>query len=308
MLGLVGDSASGKTTLVRGVVRLLGHNGVTPVCLDDYHRYPRAELVARRLTAADPAANDLDLMAAHLVALRAGGSIRKPVYDHRSGTLRGPETVVATGLVVAYGMLTLTPPSLADLFDLTVYLEPDEANHQDWRLERDVRERGYTPAEVQARQAARERDALRFVAVQRPYAGLVVRFRGAKGSPSPEMAVDLTLRHTDGPDALAATLDRLAASALPGLTLSRGVVDEDGRQADRLAFEADMTAETAAAAAECIAAGLTGVRPIVLETLGQIRGPAGSTHSRTLALTQLLIVRRLVGEATGEGTEGPVEG
>ena len=43
MLGLVGASAAGKATLVRGVVRLLGQHGVTPLCLDDYHRYARAD-------------------------------------------------------------------------------------------------------------------------------------------------------------------------------------------------------------------------------------------------------------------------
>jgi phosphoribulokinase len=88
MLGLVGESAAGKTTLVRGVVRLLGRDGVTPLCLDDYHRYSRAELQACGLTAADPAANDLGLMAVHLAELRAGRRISKPLYDHRSGTLR----------------------------------------------------------------------------------------------------------------------------------------------------------------------------------------------------------------------------
>ncbi|NCC32927.1 MAG: uridine kinase, partial [Chloroflexia bacterium] len=52
MLGLVGDGASGKTTLVRGVVRLLGNQGVTPICLDDYYRYSRADRRARGLTEA----------------------------------------------------------------------------------------------------------------------------------------------------------------------------------------------------------------------------------------------------------------
>ena len=43
ILGVVGDSASGKTTLTRGLVRLLGHEQVSHVCLDDYHRYDRSQ-------------------------------------------------------------------------------------------------------------------------------------------------------------------------------------------------------------------------------------------------------------------------
>ena len=37
ILGVVGDSASGKTTLTRGLVRVLGEDNVTHVCTDDYH-------------------------------------------------------------------------------------------------------------------------------------------------------------------------------------------------------------------------------------------------------------------------------
>ena len=43
ILGIVGDSASGKTTLTRGLVRLLGQDQVSLMCLDDYHRYDRSQ-------------------------------------------------------------------------------------------------------------------------------------------------------------------------------------------------------------------------------------------------------------------------
>ena len=53
ILGVVGDSAAGKTTLTRGLVRVLGEENVTHVCVDDYHRYDRrqrAERASRRST------------------------------------------------------------------------------------------------------------------------------------------------------------------------------------------------------------------------------------------------------------------
>ena len=53
ILGVVGDSAAGKTTLTRGLVRVLGEENVTHVCADDYHRYDRrqrAEPASRRCT------------------------------------------------------------------------------------------------------------------------------------------------------------------------------------------------------------------------------------------------------------------
>ena len=43
MLAIAGDSAAGKTTVTRGLVEALGADRCTAVCVDDYHRYDRAE-------------------------------------------------------------------------------------------------------------------------------------------------------------------------------------------------------------------------------------------------------------------------
>jgi len=293
MLGLVGESAAGKTTLARGVVRLLGRGGVTPLCLDDYHRYTRAELLARDLTAADPAANNLALMASHLAELRAGGQIVKPLYDHRSGTIRGPEAVAPSELVLAYGLLTLTPPSSPELFDLTVYLDPDPELRRAWRLARDVSERGYSAEEVAARAPARERDAARFIQVQRPRAHLVVRFRphcGAHGSAN--LDAELVLRDGDASDPLCA---ELGAAAIPGLQCAYLTADEDGRSGHRIVLDGEIDAACAARAADIIWGHLPGIAPLELTLLGQVRSDAQQMrHAAALALVQLLIAARLL--------------
>lgn len=43
ILGIVGGSAAGKTTLTRGIAQVLGEENVTVICTDDYHRYDRAQ-------------------------------------------------------------------------------------------------------------------------------------------------------------------------------------------------------------------------------------------------------------------------
>lgn len=289
MLGVVGDSASGKTTLVRGVVRLLGSNGVTPICLDDYHHFSRAELYAQGMTAADPQANNLAQMIIDLGKLRAGETIRKPVYDHRTGTLRGPETVVATGLIVAYGMLTLTPPEAQDLFDLTVYLEPDAQLRQAWRLTRDVNERGYTPEQVRERQLMRERDSNRFVQVQRPRADLVVRFHAAPSG----LDIELVLREPTKSQPLRPALQLLAAAQIAGLAVNTTVRDEDGLTAAQILIRADISADAAIDAADQLSTLHPGLGAASLARLGQIRTRNTLSHSLPLALAQLLLVARL---------------
>ncbi|MGL4620237.1 MAG: zeta toxin family protein, partial [Chroococcidiopsis sp.] len=43
VLGIVGDSAAGKTTLTKGIAQVLGEENVTVICTDDYHRYDRVQ-------------------------------------------------------------------------------------------------------------------------------------------------------------------------------------------------------------------------------------------------------------------------
>jgi pantothenate kinase-related protein Tda10 len=41
ILGVVGDLASGRTTITKGLVEILGRDNVTHIGIDDYHRYHR---------------------------------------------------------------------------------------------------------------------------------------------------------------------------------------------------------------------------------------------------------------------------
>lgn len=296
MLGIVGDSAAGKTTLTRGVVRLLGHNGVTPICLDDYHRFDRSERLARHLTTVDPAANDLDLMAEHLATLRDGGSVRKPIYDHHTGTRRPSELVAATGLIIAYGLLTLTPAGLASLFDLTVFLDPDEELRHRWRIARDVSERGYTYEQVLAIQEAHDRDAERYVQVQRPHADLVVRFRPASADPADttSLAADLFCRHTPATTCLRPFFDYLTAANLPGLSLSSAMTDIDGCLADLLTIEAHFDAAMMAAPRAWLWEHMPAATIATPQLIGGLPGGDPPNRSEALALVQLLTAYLLI--------------
>ena len=64
ILGVVGDSAAGKTTITRGLVRILGDEKVTHVCTDDYHRYDRKQRAELDITPLDPECNYVDIMGA----------------------------------------------------------------------------------------------------------------------------------------------------------------------------------------------------------------------------------------------------
>ena len=90
ILGIVGDSAAGKTTLASGVAEILGKDQVVIICTDDYHKYDRTQRAENGTSALDLKCNYLDIIENDLNSLRNGKAIIKPIYSHNDGTLNLP--------------------------------------------------------------------------------------------------------------------------------------------------------------------------------------------------------------------------
>lgn len=174
LIGVAGDSGSGKTTFSAALARKIGPERVTSICLDDYHRYDRAERARLDITALSPDCNRLDLMARHLHALRADEPIVKPVYNHANGTFDPDERVVPTAFVIARGLLALHTEALRSAFSLTVFLDPDPELRVHWKIARDTAKRGYTVEQVMEHIRRRQPDVERYILPQRGHADVVV--------------------------------------------------------------------------------------------------------------------------------------
>ena len=161
ILGIVGDSAAGKTTITRGLVRVLGEDQVTHVCTDDYHRYDRRQRAERNITPLDPECNHLDILAQHLGHLRASEPIMKPVYQHTDGTFGPPVHIEPERFVVAEGLLGFYTDGARRIFDVRVYLDPPEELRRNWKVQRDCSRRGYTTDQVLSELDRREPDSER---------------------------------------------------------------------------------------------------------------------------------------------------
>ncbi len=177
MLGIVGDSAAGKTTLTRGLVRILGETNVTHVSADHYHRYDRRQRVERGITPLNPDCNYLDILEQHLRHLRAGEPIVKPVYRHQDGTFGAAEYVQPARFTVVEGLLGFHTEAMRDAYDVRVFLDPPRDLRRAWKVQRDCSRRGYTTDEVLEEIDRREADADSFIRPQRHHADIVVSFR-----------------------------------------------------------------------------------------------------------------------------------
>ena len=183
LVGIAGDSASGKTTFAERLERMLGRTRVTQIRGDDYHRYDRRTRDSLGLTPLHPAANDLDRLANDLDRLSRGRTIRAPVYDHATGSFGDPRPVDPGDVVIVEGLLALATPALRERFDVSVYLEPEEELRHRWKIHRDCEERGYDIRAVVDDLRCREADADRFVRPQRRFADIVIHFAGPSADP-----------------------------------------------------------------------------------------------------------------------------
>lgn len=298
ILGIVGDSATGKTTLSRGIAQILGKDRCTVFCTDDYHRYDRKERAERGISALDPQANYIDIIETHLRCLREGHPILKPIYNHADGSLGRPEYLAPKDFVIAEGLLAYTTRNMRDCFDVKIYLDPEEALRVRWKVKRDTTKRGYTEEEVLSSLERRKGDSPAFIHPQRTFADIVIRFQQPRGESGADTRLDArhllrpTLPHPDF-----SPLFRKPSCGGLKLDLIR---DRDGKPVDVL--------EIKGAISDAHAESIADLLWTLIPEAGHLRDQVGQIDemhghkSHPLALTQLLIGYHVVKAALGVHT------
>jgi phosphoribulokinase len=196
VVGVVGDSGAGKTTLTRGLTRVIGDAHVTHVSADDYHRYDRKQRRELGVTPLHPDSNHLDILTQHVSHLRRGEPVLKPVYSHQTGEFEPPVYVKPSKFLLVEGLLNFHTETLRSLHDVRVALAPPEELRRAWKVKRDCTRRGYTTDEVLAELDSRQADAEEFVVPQRRYADIVVAFTANRSDDPTHLDADLILRDT----------------------------------------------------------------------------------------------------------------
>jgi phosphoribulokinase len=296
MLAIAGDSAAGKTTLTRGIADALGADRATALCVDDYHRYDRAQRRGLPFTVLHPDCNYIEVMEQHLQLLALGRPVLKPAYDHATGELVRPVLVEPREFVIVEGLLPLHTKLARACFDIAVYLDPPEEIRRKWKIRRDCAERGYAPDAVLAELARREPDSAAFIRPQRQRADIAIRFApvaghapaGGDGSLSAEILLRPTIGHPDLSHVLTDDDRRTVHLKL--------IRDSDGRPVDALHVHGHAPREDSRIVEKAIWEQLSfdhGTVPP--ESLGQY---APGRRGEALAIAQLLLLWHLL-EARG---------
>ncbi|HKF37676.1 MAG TPA: phosphoribulokinase [Ktedonobacteraceae bacterium] len=299
VVALCGDSGSGKTTLTDGMVQLFGQERITHICLDDYHTLDRATRLRTGITALQPSANNFTLMTDHLHRLARGESVVKPVYDHKTGTFAAPKEVHPADIIIVHGLHPLYTPELRGLAHVQVYLDPETALQQQWKIMRDSTMRGYTVEQVRQQIAARWRDSRLYIQPQKHFADIIIRFsRGSLYYRTRNLA-HLDVRLIEAKDAPKIDLSDVLEVSRDGLRPALRLVEEEyeGGKRDVLEIDGNISHQKACELEDCIWAHMEDanhLRPDRLSLLGRFYAGNVLCQSDPLALTQLIILYHVV--------------
>lgn len=295
IIGIVGDSAAGKTTFAAGLVQILGAERTLSICADDYHRYSRRERARLGITPHHPDANYIDILEQHVDLLRDAQPILKPVYDHDGGNLRQPEYAKPAPFIIIEGLLGFSTQRLRDAYDIKIYLDPQTSLRLRWKFQRDTGIGGYAVEDVMSAIETLKRDSDAFIVPQRAYADMVVCFCPPDDDPE-ESGPRLNVRHVLRP-----TLPPLDLAPLLETGAGKGMAMELARDVDGMPVDAlDVTGRAVADDAELetlLWSRLAGPGA-AMPHLGRYRDEAGNVaHSRPLALSQLLVAHYVMDAA-----------
>ncbi len=298
ILGIVGDSAAGKTTLTKGIAQILGEENVTVICTDDYHRYDREQRKEVGLSALHPDCNYLDVMQQHISLLRGGQPILKPIYNHETGKLDPPEYIEPKKFVILEGLLGYYTQACRDAFDVKVYLAPPESLRATWKVKRDTRKRSYTEEQVLEALKKREPDSEAYIRPQREWADVVVSFYPPKEhaeESNGNLNVSLVLRPTIPHPDLVRLFENKPENGSVRLELERDM----GKPVDVLEIEGSATKEEVIDMEKILCSEvpyLANFCNIDSEVqIGKVVGTTGENiQSYPLALTQLLVTYHML--------------
>ena len=176
-IGLAGGSGSGKTTIAEAVLERLDGK-VALVQHDAYYRHvPELSYDERTKVNYDhPASLETELLVEHLLALRSGQPIERPVYDFAIH-LRSDDTVRVepAPVVVVEGILVLAEPELRSELDLKIFVDTDSDVRLARRLLRDIEERGRSVDSVVSQYFDTVRPMhVQYVETSKRYADLII--------------------------------------------------------------------------------------------------------------------------------------
>ena len=190
VIGITGDSGTGKSTFSESLTRLFGTSATFNLEGDDYHKWDRESPNWESLTHLNPEANSLFDLLNDLRRLLDGSTVSSRTYDHQTGLFSSPKRKVSKNLILISGLHTLYLRDLVNEMDKSFYLTMDEELRIAFKVKRDLergRNKDYTLKEIQKR----KEDFKKYIIPQSERADVIFKILSTKDSLSKDKDLDI---------------------------------------------------------------------------------------------------------------------
>jgi uridine kinase len=178
VIGIAGGSGSGKTTVAQEILQRVGPDRIAYIQHDSYYKDLTGLPPAQRaeVNFDHPNSLETELLISHIEQLKAGRSIKVPIYDF-SNHSRTDKTfkVNPRGVIIVEGILIFAESTLRSLFDVKIFVDTDADIRLIRRLQRDITERSRTAESVIKQYQLTVRPMhLEFVEPSKRYADVII--------------------------------------------------------------------------------------------------------------------------------------
>lgn len=178
VIGIAGGTGSGKTTVVRKIMKEFKEGEVAYLSLDSYYfdssHLPLEE--RQKINFDHPNSIEFDLLTQHVLQLKNGQSVQEPTYSYLTCT-RQPETktVEPRKVLIIEGILCLADKKLREVIDLKVFVDCEADLRLGRVIKRDIIERGRDVYQTLERYEATVRPShIQFIEPTKNYADIIV--------------------------------------------------------------------------------------------------------------------------------------
>lgn len=182
--GIAGASASGKSVFLESMLGYFGSANLQHFDLDGYHLHTREERKRLNEYPDEIRANSFEKIIQDIGALKSGRATEVPRYDHKNGIFLPSVKLTPKQIICVEGLHSCLINDLAGrkIIDVGIFLYPEDELRKNWKVERDVNERGYSYSDAVEQIRMREPFAAKHVLPQVNIADIVVHtYKSEKG-------------------------------------------------------------------------------------------------------------------------------
>jgi uridine kinase len=177
LIGVAGDSGSGKTTFALSLRRIFGNKNIAIVAGDDMHKWERGNPLWQKFTHLHPKANNLHDDMESALSLKSGDTVYRRRYDHGSGKFTLPMKLESKKVIIFEGLHSFFLGQMREALDLKIFIMPEESLRVEWKLFRDMNERGHARERVLEQIKNRADDSEKFIRTQEKYSDITISLR-----------------------------------------------------------------------------------------------------------------------------------